>query len=265
MTTLTPSPTQTRADRTALHAGVHYLLHTLLLTAKNWSYVIFTIVLPLIMYLTFSQIYGGQSVAPGVSYSALIMVQMAAYGALGAAMTGGAVIALERRSGWFRQLGITVLPPRGFLLARAGVVMITVLPAIALVFTAGFAIGGVRAPVAVWATSLVSIWFALVPLAVLGLVVGVWVRGEVVGGLTTVLLLVLALAGGLWFPIELMPPAMQQVAVLLPSYWVAEFGRLPFLGQPPSITGVITVLVWTAALTVLGGLGYRRAAARSKR
>ena len=78
----------------------------------------------------------------------MIMVSMAAYGSLGAAMSGGAQLALERRSGWFRQLSITALPPRSFLWAKAAVIMLIVLPALLLVFAAGYVVGGVRAPAA---------------------------------------------------------------------------------------------------------------------
>ena len=75
----------------------------------------------------------------------MIMVSMAAYGSLGAAMSGGAQLAVERRSGWFRQLSITALPPRVFLWAKAAVIMLIVLPALVLVFAAG-AVSAASAP-----------------------------------------------------------------------------------------------------------------------
>ena len=66
-------------------------------------------------------------------------------------------------------------------------------------------------------------------MTLLGIVIGLWVKAEVVQGLTTLALLVLSMLGGLWFPVELMPSAMQSVAHALPSYWLAELGRYPFL------------------------------------
>ena len=87
-----------------------------------------------------------------------------------------------------------------------------------------------------------------------------------VQGLTTLALLLLSMLGGLWFPVEIMPSLMQSVAHALPSFWVAELGRYPFLpsGEFPW-TGIWVLVGWSAALTVLGALGYRRAAANSKR
>jgi ABC-2 type transport system permease protein len=194
------------------------------------------------------------------------MISMAAYGSLGAAMSGGAQLAVERRSGWFRQLTITVLPPRAFLWSKAAVIMLIVLPALILVFAAGFVIGGVRAPVLVWLASLGLMWLALIPLTILGIVLGLWIKAEAVQGFTTLLLLVLALLGGLWFPVEIMPTVMKDIAHGLPSYWLAELGRYPFLpGSAFPWTGVWVLALWTAGLTVVGALGYRRAAANSKR
>jgi ABC-2 type transport system permease protein len=191
---------------------------------------------------------------------------MAAYGSLGAAMGGGAQLALERRSGWFRQLSLTALPPRAFLWAKAAVIMLVVLPALVLVFAAGFVVGGVRAPVGAWLVSLVLMWLALIPMTILGVVVGLWVKGDAVQGLTTLLLLVLSMLGGLWFPVQIMPSVMQTIAHTLPSYWLAELGRWSFLpGAAFPWAGVAVLLVWSIVLTGLGALGYRRATADSKR
>ncbi|HEY5787872.1 MAG TPA: ABC transporter permease [Microlunatus sp.] len=246
-------------------APVHYAVHSTWLTVKNFAFVVFAVGMPLVLYVVFSQTFTGSGPDAGL-VSAMIMVSMAAYGALGAAMSGGAQLATERRSGWFRQLSVTTLAPREFLLAKAGVIMVLVLPSLLLVFGAGFLIGGVRMPVGVWLASLALMWVALVPLAILGIVIGLWVKAEAVGGVTTLILLLLAMLGGLWLPTEMMPPVAQALAQALPSYWLAELGRWPML--PDSAfpwTGVLVLLAWVIGLTVLGGLGFRRATASSKR
>ncbi len=246
--------------------ALHYTLYSTLLTAKNFGFLIFSIAMPVILYVVFSTMFGGDSAGNGVDYASMIMISMAAYGSLGAAMSGGAQLAVERRSGWFRQLTLTVLPPRAFLWSKAAVIMFIVLPALVLVFAAGFVIGGVRAPAAVWLASLGLMWLALIPLTILGVALGLWFKAEAVQGVTTLLLLVLAMLGGLWFPVQMMPSVMQDIAYTLPSYWLAELGRHPFLpGSAFPWTGVGVLLAWSAGLSILGALGYRRAAANSKR
>jgi ABC-2 type transport system permease protein len=249
-----------------LPAALHYTVRSAILTANNFGFVIFSIAMPVLLYVIFDMLYGSADAGNGVNFAAMIMVSMAAYGSLGAAMSGGAQLAVERRSGWFRQLSITSLPPRVFLWAKAAVIMLIVLPALVLVYAAGAVVGGVRAPVVEWLASLGLMWLALIPMTLLGVVIGLWVKAETVQGLTTLTLLALSLLGGLWFPVELMPGAMQSVAHALPSYWLAELGRYPFLhGTSFHWTGVAVLLAWVVGLTVLGGLGYRRAAASSKR
>ncbi|HEY5979484.1 MAG TPA: ABC transporter permease [Microlunatus sp.] len=266
MTTLT---TGTAAGTRRSHhwpAPLHYAVHSTFLTLKNFAFVVFAVGLPLVLYVVFSQTFTANAGPDAGLVSAMIMVSMAAYGALGAAMSGGAQLATERRSGWFRQLSVTTLAPREFLLAKAGVIMVLVLPSLLLVFGAGFLIGGVRMPPSVWLASLALMWLALIPLAVLGIVIGLWVKAEAVGGVTTLVLLLLAMLGGLWLPIEMMPPLAQTLAQILPSYWLAEFGRWPMLPDTPfPWTGVLVLLAWTIGLTVLGALGFRRATASSKR
>jgi ABC-2 type transport system permease protein len=264
-TTVTPDPsvtsetTGTRRRPPHWPAPVHYALHSTWLTLKNFAFVVFAVGLPLVLYVVFSQTFTAGAGPDAGLVSAMIMVSMAAYGALGAAMSGGAQLATERRSGWFRQLSITTLAPREFLLAKAGVIMVLVLPSLLLVFAAGFLIGGVRMPVAVWLASLGLMWLALIPLAILGIVIGLWVKAEAV-------LLLLAMLGGLWLPMEMMPPVAQALAQALPSYWLAEFGRWPMLPDTAfPWTGVLVLLAWVIGLTVLGALGFRRATASSKR
>jgi ABC-2 type transport system permease protein len=249
-----------------LGPALHYTAHSALLTAKNVSFLLFSVTLPVILYVVFSQMFATGNDGGGTDWAAMIMISMAAYGSLGAAMSGGAQLAVERRSGWFRQLALTVLPPQAFLWSKAAVIMLVVLPALLLVFAAGFAIGGVRAPLLVWLSSLGLLWLGLIPLTIFGIVIGLWVRAEAVQGLTTLLLLLLAMLGGLWFPVEVMPQLMQGIARTLPSYWLAELGRYPFLPDAAfPWPGVVVLLAWAVGLTFLGALGYRRAAANSKR
>ncbi len=265
-TTANTTATASRRRSPRWPAPVHYAVHSTFLTIKNFAFVVFAVGLPLVLYVVFSQTFTAGAGPDAGLVSAMIMVSMAAYGALGAAMSGGAQLATERRSGWFRQLSVTTLAPRAFLLAKAGVIMALVLPSLLLVFGAGFLIGGVRLPVSVWSTSLVLMWLALIPLAILGIVIGLWVKAEAVGGVTTLVLLLLAMLGGLWLPTEMMPPVVQALAQALPSYWLAELGRWPMLPDTAfPWTGVLVLLAWGVGLTVLGALGFRRATASSKR
>lgn len=255
----------TRRSR-ALPPFLHYAIWSTWLTSKNFAFVTFAVGMPVVLYLVFSSAFASGADTQSRLASAVIMVSMAAYGALGAALSGGSQLALERRSGWFRQLSVTGLAPRSFLLAKAAATMALVLPSLLLVFAAGLLVGGVRMSFGGWLAALGLLWLGLVPLAIFGIVIGLWVKAEAVGGVTTLVMLLLAMLGGLWLPVDLMPRFAQFVAYATPTYWLAELGRWPILpDQAFPWPGVVTLVAWSVVLTLLGALGFRRAAASSKR
>ena len=141
-------------------------------TFRNTRFIIFTLALPLVMYLLFNGLYGNQDSGVGLSVASYLMVSMAAYGAIGATINAGARIAIERQTGWNRQLRLSALTPRAYMVSRALVSLLVALPAILLVFLAGVVVGKVRLPALTWLEAGLSIWVALIPFAVLGLVIG---------------------------------------------------------------------------------------------
>ena len=97
----TTTPTRTRRGAGVRHFA-HYLLHSWLMTLRDWSFLAFIMAMPVTIYLFFAGIYGDQLSQGGVEVAAIMMVTMATYGALGAAMSAGNQITNERSTGWFR-------------------------------------------------------------------------------------------------------------------------------------------------------------------
>lgn len=263
MTSLSTEPDTTTASRTP-NVTAFYTAQSIGLGFRQWAFVIFTVALPVMMYLLFSQLFGGFTEGE-TTVGALIMVNMAAYGALGAALTAGAQLQIERRSGWFRQLMLTGLTPAGFLTGKIATALALVLPAIIVVFLIGFTVGGVRAPANAWLMSGALIWVSVLTMVLLGLVLALWLKSETVGAVSTILLLGLAALGGLWIPVDMMPGGMATLAKAMPSYWIGEFGRWPLVGGSFPMGGLAIMGGWVVALAALGALGYRRAIVESKR
>src|SRR5690348_69199 len=71
---------------------------------RNRRTVIVTIVSPALLYLL---IRGGRHAVGGVNLDALVMVNLAVYGAMTASTAGGGMVAVERALGWSRQLRLT--------------------------------------------------------------------------------------------------------------------------------------------------------------
>lgn len=267
MTTITTATTATPSTTAAIrrtHPFVHYLLGSLGIMLREWSFLAFVVAMPTTMYLFFSSLYGDHTAAGGASVAAVMMGTMATYGGLGAAMSAGNQIQNERSTGWFRQLMLTGLSPTQFVAAKVLVAVGVVVPAIGIVFIAG-ALRGVQLAPAEWAASFGLLLIALLPMVLLGLTLGLWFKPAAASAATTLVMLSLSMLGGLWVPLDLMPDALQTLGRALPSYWAAQIGTWPITGGDFPWPGVAVIAAWTVALVVLGALGYRRAVRTSKR
>lgn len=114
---------------------------------RDTGFVSFGIGMPVVMYLLFTHLGTADP-----AWKTASMVAMAAYGALGAALSTGTGVAEDKGSGWLRQLRVTPMTPRQVVAGRALTGSVVVLPAIAAVLAAGGAPGlGAAAVIAAWA------------------------------------------------------------------------------------------------------------------
>jgi ABC-2 type transport system permease protein len=237
--------------------ALNYALISARSTFRNTRFILFTVALPVVMYLLFNNLYGNQTEA-GMNVGAYLMVSMAAYGGIGATINAGARIAIERQTGWNRQLRLTALSSRAYLFAKAAVSLLVALPAIVLVFLAGVAFGSAQLTTGQWIGCGVALWLALIPFGVLGLVIGFVATVDSAQPLTMLVYMALAILGGLWFPVSQFPAFLQNVAKVLPSYWAAEIARAPLAHQAIPLTGVLVLAAWAVGLGLLAMAAYRR-------
>jgi ABC-2 type transport system permease protein len=188
---------------------------------------------------------------------------MSVFGAMGAAVSIGGRIAGERQAGWTRQLRLTPMPGRMYVASKAITALAVAVPALALVYAVGAIVEGVRLPAARWAEAAGWSLLALAPFVALGIWLGHRLTVDVLGPLSGALFTALGILGGVWFPIDQLPSAMQGVAKALPSYWLAQAGREPLAGSWIGWHGVAVLAIWTAVFAVLGARAYRRDTARA--
>lgn len=263
-TLMTPTTSASASRRGGKAARfVRYFGHSLAQTLRDWAFLVFVIAMPTTLYIFFSSIFGSESDG-SATVAATMMVSMAAYGGLGAAMSAGNALQIERSNGWFRQLMVTPLSPTSFLAAKLLVAVVVIIPALAAVFVAG-ALRGVQLSAQTWASTFVILLICLTPMILLGLSLGMFFSAQASQAATTIVLLVLSIAGGLMVPLEFMPDAFQRVGQVLPSYWIGELGLWPIQGGVFPVTGVWVLLAWTILLSVTCAIGYRRATRNAPR
>ncbi|WP_203886157.1 ABC transporter permease [Planotetraspora kaengkrachanensis] len=243
----------------------HYLRIELLRMVRNKRYIIFVIAFPVIFYLLYSNLWGDQvDETTGVKGAVVLMVSMAAYGALAASIMSSAVPwAQERHSGWLRQLQITPLPGWAIICTKLIASMVLVLPSLLLVGLAAVLTQDVSLPAGEWAGLIGSLWVGTIPFIALGLTIGSLLPPDTAQPVAMIGMFGLALLGGLWFPVEVMPSAMKSIAQVLPSYDYASIGWKIVAGDTPEASAVFGIVGWAVVLGVLAVFAYRRATVRA--
>ena len=112
-----------RAAASALPAMPPFLAYLRLevrRSLRNRRYLVFTVVFPVMLYVLYTAVLPDTASGPiaGLPWNVYFLVSMAAYGAMGAAMSQANPIATERRQGWARQLRVTPLPSLAYVAAK---------------------------------------------------------------------------------------------------------------------------------------------------
>lgn len=227
----------------------------LLRMLRNRRTVIFTLLLPAVLYLMIgtNTKYGNETYGSG-NVSAYILISMAAYGAALASTSGGAMVATERALGWSRQLRLTPLSPIAHVVTKACVALALGLGSVLAVNLVGLVDGKAQMPVHVWIAAGAVAWLGSVVFGAFGLFMGYLLPGENVMQVLGPAMAALAAIGGLWFPID-PDSVMGHISTVTPMYGLAELARWPLHGGAPHIAWIVNLVAWLAVF--VGGAAWR--------
>ena len=221
---------------------------------RNRRYLMFSIGFPVVFYLLFTSIGQGSL---STAFKETYLVSMAAYGAIGAALSAAAIIALERSTGWARQLRVTPLPPSAYVGAKLLVATVTTVPAVIFVGLAAQLVNHVALPGAAWVQFVVSLGLGAIPFAAIALLIGYLAEGDSAQPLVMLVYFPMAILGGLWFPISALPTSLATIGSMLPSYHLASLGMAAIAGRAPDLTDIANLAAWTAVVGALVVWRYR--------
>ncbi len=210
---------------------------------RNRRTIVFTLVIPAALLLSFGGQQGWNDRAGSGNVAAYILVSMALYGAALTAAAGGSMVALERSLGWSRQLRLTPLNPVVYILMKAVVALVMGALAIAAVNVVGVWQGKAEMPTHVWVASAVMTLFCTLTFAALGVFVGYVVPGENAMQILGPGLALLSFLGGVFIPLDQYSDAVRHVAYWTPMYGVSEIARAPLTHDLPWYAAVNAV-VW---------------------
>ncbi|WP_353944556.1 ABC transporter permease [Streptomyces sp. HUAS MG91] len=224
---------------------------------RNRKFLFFSVVYPSVLFLLIAGSADSKDIVDGTGLSlpAFMMVSMASFGALTAVLMGNSErIAKERESGWVRQLRLTTLPGRGYVLAKTASAAVVSLPSIVIVFGVAAVFKDVRFDAWQWLALTGAIWAGSLCFAALGVALGYLASGDAVRPITMIVYFGLSILGGLWMPTTTFPQWLQDIAKWLPTHAYAGLGQAIELGNAPHTKDVALIVVYF--LLFAGGAAY---------
>jgi ABC-2 type transport system permease protein len=205
-------------------------------TLRNKKFMFFSVIYPSVIYLLISGTRNTTDKVPNsdLTLQAFFMVSMASFGALTAVLMGNSErIAKEREKGWVRQLRLTALPSRGYVLAKIASAAMVTLPCIVVVFLVAATVKHVRLDTWQWFALTGAIWAGSLVFAALGVAIGYIASGDAVRPITMIIYFGMSILGGLWMPSTVFPQWLQNIAEWLPTHAYAALGQAIELGNAP--------------------------------
>ncbi len=265
MTTIAPASTTTARPRLLPYALTEF--------RNNILYpdtIIFTILLPLGLYLTFGAMtsYGDQPVGNG-NVAAYTMICMAVFSVSmsATAIAGGS--AVELAGGWGRQMMLTPWGLRGYYAVKAGCALVTSLVPLTLIFAAGALTGARCGSWTTWAASYALCLVPALPFSLYGLAVGMWFRSNQAVGTATASLSLWGFLSNVFLPLG---GVLLKIAHFTPLYGGAMLALRPLLGDvvitsdgevtEPLWQPLTNLIAWTLLLALICVASQRRAMAR---
>lgn len=233
---------------------------------RDKRFIFFTMAIPVVFYLLWSNMFtsGSRDSYTGLPPSVYLLVSMATYGAIGAALTTtGSRLAIERKTGWLRQLQVTPLRPWTVILTKIVASTVLALPSLILVSITAVLDQHVHLTAGKWAAMIAVLWIGSLPFAALGTLIGSLSSADAAQPITLACYFTLSIVGGLWMPVSTLPKTLRTVSRALPSNRYANLGWKIVGGHVPSATDGLVLAAWAAGIGVVAVLAYRRATVKA--
>jgi ABC-2 type transport system permease protein len=224
------------------------------------AYLVPTLAFPLTFYLLIGVAMGGHGTG-GFRLAHYLLATYGAFGVMGLALFGfGVGVAIERGQGWMLFKRATPMPPLAYFFGKLAVCLLLTIVFIAALFALGATAGGVRLPAATWGALAAVLAAGAIPFGAFGLALGYRIGPNSAPATVNLIYLPAAIASGMWFPINMLPRFLKQLAPWLPSYHYAQLalGRLGYTASEPVGRSVAVLAGFTVLSLALALLGYRR-------
>ncbi|MGA8277118.1 MAG: ABC transporter permease [Rhodanobacteraceae bacterium] len=223
------------------------------------SFALPTLLFPAMFYLLFGVVMG-HSGRGGYQAGIYLLATYGVFGVMGPGLFGfGVAVASERERGWLTLKRALPMPPGAYLAAKLAMAMLFALVIFCVLAVLSATFGGVRLAPAQWFALLAIDVFGVLPFCAIGLFIGTRVGAQAAPAVVNLIYLPMAFLSGLWFPLFLLPGAIQKTAALWPAFHLGQLA-LGIVGQGGDGRNALHVAVLAGVTLLFFGLARRRLA-----
>jgi ABC-2 type transport system permease protein len=223
------------------------------------AYAIATLGFPLMFYAFFGLLSGLHN--RGVGLSTYLLATYGTFGVVGASLFGfGVSVALERGAGWLLLKRASPMPPLAYFASKLVAATVFSALVVVLLFAMGALFGGVHLAALTWLKLGGALVIGALPFCGMGLALGYLISPNSAVAIINVINLPMSFVSGLWLPVNMLPPAVQQISPFMPAYHLGQLalGTIGIPSAEPWYLHVIVLLAFTAAALAAAAFAYRR-------
>lgn len=228
-------------------------------SARTPQFIIPTILLPPVFYALFALGMGNGS----VEVATRTLATFGVFAVMGPALFGfGANVSSELESGQLELKRLSPMPAGAHIAAKLGATIVFSVIAFAILY--GLAMfAGVKLHALQWATLAGVHAGAVLPFSLIGLGLGYRLGQKAAIAIVNIVFLAMAVMGGLWMPVAVLPEVIQTIAWALPSYHLGELALMA-VGESDAANvwlhaGPLALITLAAAIFAWTGQGRRTA------
>lgn len=200
---------------------------------RNPYFIFWSLFMPIVFYFIYTRMFN-LDVPDQKVWKAHFLMSMTAFSVMGSSiMNYGIRLVQERTQGWTKFLQVTPLRTGVYFSAKMIAQSVVNIFSIVLIFFIGAMANGVNLTAGEWFLAGSWIFLGSLPFLALGSLVGTMKKVETASGVSNFIYLILAILGGLWMPMEILPKFLQNLGDWLPAYhygngaWEIVRGNLP--------------------------------------
>jgi len=229
--------------------------------SRTRSFALSVIGFPVAFYLFFGLVMNRAEHIGSLSVAKYMLAGYGVFGMVGASLFGvGVALASELSAGWLELKRASPMPPLAYLLAKCISAMAFGVIIVSLLTLMSIGIGHVSVTLLEYARMMALTIVGVVPFACMGMALALFIPANSAPGFTNLIYLPMSFCGGLWVPVMLLPKFMQQFALLMPTYHLAQLalGIFGYAGSGSTVSHWVGLLGFTLVMLGIGVIAFRR-------